>query len=347
MPITILPVGRQEGQSIAEGLGSGISSGLQALANMKLQEMQKQQAYERAKPFYEEHGISPSAYWAPPAAQAQVIKAQIENQGMQDLFGPTERGEGQGPLSLENMTYEKLSNRLAGRPARVTERFRPVLEAKKQESERLYKEMADYEKTMEPIIQNIEKFNTAIKQAREFAKKHPDLYGPYEGRTPNVLTTSPEKASLRKERDRLNNTIVTLSLPLEGAIGRGSNLLVKYKAESKASAAQYINDYLKALKDMEEIYNAPKKIYDRYSKMREKGKLKSGFRSQLHNKLEEALTKAGATVTDVSDMEEVGRTENMPSAVESGIGSRYYNDETNQWYESDGQQWIPMAKKGM
>lgn len=357
---TMLPIRPSLGTAIGQGLGAGaqnlgagISSGLEALANMKLKQLQEQQGFERVKPAYEKLGIDPSAYWLTPQEKAQTIKANLENQmfgqlfgnnvpqGSEDVFGT----ESLAPRAFEDMAYEELANRLAGAPKKYQDRFQPLLDLKKEEQRRLNKQIDDYESHMRDMLDNVERFNMAVKQAIKFATEHPELYGPYEGKMPTYLG-GPSTVSLRKERDRLNDEIVTASLPLEGAIGRGSKLLIEKKEGAKASPQQYWNEYVESLKKLQEIYNVPVRQYQRFSKLQKSGKLKKGFLSKLRNQAIKDFKAAGATVTDLEGLQEVGKTEEMPSAAEAGAGARFYNDQTNEWYESDGQDWFPLSRSG-
>lgn len=316
----------QPAKSFTREFNEYASQGLQALANMKLNELQRQREYQLAKPGYEEIGLSPQTFYMPPTVQAQRVKYALENAGIDQMFrtpGKTNQNvpptQPQPPQaaqnnaqSLDNMTYEQLASSLMRAPKHIRERFEPILNVKKEQEKRAYGEMTAYEKRMEPLLENIDKLNIAIEQARQFAKAHPDLYGPYEGRTPNLFTLSPEKASLRQERDRLNNTIVALSLPLEGSIGRGSNLMIKLKEGSKAAPTMSINDYLRALNETQQVYNIPVKQFQTYSKMREKGKIKEGFINKLRAKTIQQYKDAGAEVSPVLNKEELEKALGAP-----------------------------------
>lgn len=76
----IIPTGKSFAREVNEMGASGLSAGLKALANMKLQEMQQSRQAQRRAPFYEQYGISPDAGYLSESAQNQLIRQQPQQQ---------------------------------------------------------------------------------------------------------------------------------------------------------------------------------------------------------------------------------------------------------------------------
>jgi len=74
----MLPRAKSFGEQALGGLGQGIGSGLQALANMKLKQMQQQSQADQLAPFWQNQGVSQDIARAlsmqPPQIQAQYLK---------------------------------------------------------------------------------------------------------------------------------------------------------------------------------------------------------------------------------------------------------------------------------
>ena len=69
--VFILPREKTLGASFGEGLSTGITSGLQALANMKMQDMQQSKAINKLLPLFQGPGVTPEQ------AQAQAYSALV------------------------------------------------------------------------------------------------------------------------------------------------------------------------------------------------------------------------------------------------------------------------------
>jgi len=307
----ILPRRQSFGESFGTGLGSGIGTGLQALANMKMQQMQKDQEINRALPYVQKmfpdldkEGVR-GLLMSPPHIQKEFLK-QKQDEGWKNQFdqttqmGTTQMGTAQ-PRTMEDMSASQLAEAMSSGSERIRRKYEPLLGIKKEEESKTFKKAENYEKRMEPIVENVNKFMTATDDARQFVKKHPNLFGPIEGRLPQWAATDPEKMSLRNERDQIIDAIVTLSLPLEGTIGRGSNLMINLKKGSKASATMKPKEFLSTLDRMEKIYESPLKEYEDYTKMTQSGKLPADFMNKLKKRSMERYKTRGADVIDLDN----------------------------------------------
>ena len=169
----------------------------------------------------------------------------------------------------QDMSARELANLEATAPARRRESIKG-LRGYKQAEEKIGSQRAfEYEKNAKKDVDISGKILTSANQLRSFVKKHPDYFGPVEGRKPSYtpFITSLEESSTRDERDRLLKNLVKLMMGAEGSIGRGSNLMINLTEKSKPTATMLAKQVVSALDDIEEVYSAPMKEFEDYSKM--------------------------------------------------------------------------------
>lgn len=357
---TMLPtrpgLGTVMGQGLgagAQNLGSGISSGLEALANLKMQQLQQQQAFERAKPGYEAVGLSPKLFWTPPAFQSAYARPLAEAQAeevwrRQHGLGEQTPAAGlpQGlPSVTEDVGAAELAQALTSAPKKTIERYTPLLAIKKEEEKLLNQRAMDYESKTRPVVESANRFMMAANNLKQFVKKHPEMFGPVEGRTPTWATTDSETSSLREQRDALINEVVALSLPLEGSIGRGSNLMIQLKKGAKPSASMNPKEFLSTLQSLENIYSGPMKEYEDYIKMMKGGKPPKDFLSKLAERSMRRYESAGAKVLMGTPENRDELLNELPNPASIPKGAQAVDEDTGQVLINNGTEWVVQGEK--
>ena len=286
---------------LAGTLGTGLAGGLQDIKRM-----------ESLRPIVGDKAYAYSQL--DPKALSQALKPYIEQQQLESWANQTGLGSGVQPdiglgvqpgkdqvppgrpTTLEDMSASQLAERMIQAPEGIRKRYEPLLNVKKQEEKIGKQRSSEYEKKMKPAVDSSLKVLTAIDQAKDFVKENPNMFGPFQGRIPNLIADDP---SLREERDAVINNLVNLMIASEGAIGRGSNLLIRIKQLSKPAATMKPKEFLSVLNKHAEIYKTPVEEYKDYVRLSQGKKNPEDFLSQLTQRSIDRYEKRGVEATQM------------------------------------------------
>jgi len=308
MAINWGPSSPSAGGRMGEAIGTGLSSGIQALTNWKLSEMQKEATAKKLMPIAEKLGLPKEVAYNPqlfakmaPEAMKQNADAEWRN----DVLG----GGQPGQPNINDMSAEELSRAAMTAPKGRQESLRNLINVKLGKEKDISAQAMHHEEGLLERVNNAGFLNGALDELEEFAKENPDYFGPYIGRVPSLMTSS-----MAQRRDQLIKNVVDQMLSMKGALGRGTNLIVNIKEQSKPRASMNPKELFSAINTVKKLPNAVFAEADDYEKMKRNGKLSPDFMSQLINRSVNRYRTGGI---DVEDSINVNNEEELNSILDN------------------------------
>lgn len=231
----------------------------------------------------------------PQSAMSSYDKKQQEIQGYLDK----ERlKQTQLPLVAHSLTPQQLTlaNSAIDRNIARYEKQLDQLEKAKNKPDPIFQKKVDkYESELKTRVDNVDKLNGSINEALAFFENNQDIYGPRVSKLPSWMIPGAET------REQLNTDVLNSMLPLEGSLGRGTNMMVRIKQGSKPSTAMLPQDYKAALLRLKKANEKVFQESEDFEKMQEQG-LKPDFLTRLTKASRERYKKTGL-FEDVKDEE--------------------------------------------
>jgi hypothetical protein len=177
------------------------------------------------------------------------------------------------------------------------------------------KSVEDYSEDLKTRVGNAIKLNTSLDELEDWAKKHKSNLGRWRG----SVNISEDDA----DRDRLFTNVVDNMLAFNGPLGRGSNMAISIKKDSKPSPLTSYAKLKKAIDFTRQFANQALVEASDFNKLNEQG-LKPDFLNQLTNKAVERYKKSGIIdVIDLEQPEESSATTSAPNNIESLVKNEF------------------------
>jgi hypothetical protein len=276
MPLQILPRETNWGESLGTGLGAGLSKGMQALADMKMQEYAQRQQASRAQSALEQYGIPKEQAQAvsqmDPMMQQAYFKNYLQapqNEAYANAWQQILGGGQQAPLP-ETGIKTLMADQQAGMPSlkglskEQIEKLGPIALTEQYRQKKLAGEIAQRERQQEfkemesvkPFLHAEKEDYKAQKQAADIARKMLDNLERNKAKWPGTLVGNlPTAAQSLLIRDPHVRKYIADANSLVSALagtrkGVPTNFKLKLEALSKADLSQPIEAQREILQDV-------------------------------------------------------------------------------------------------